>query len=76
MVPQVSSLSGFPNGASAGIDMTADFAPLFIGMWLLLGLCVLGLVVITAIHDTWWVKRKAEKATVRPASSPDLPKAA
>ena len=29
---------------------------------LLFGLCVLGLAVATAIHDTWWLKRKTKEA--------------
>ncbi|MCS6925644.1 MAG: hypothetical protein NZ578_07060 [Candidatus Binatia bacterium] len=69
-------LSGFPNGAPSGMDMTADFAPLFIGMWLIVGLCVLGLAVATAIHDTWWLQRQAKKTAERPAPPPDLPEAA
>jgi len=53
--------------------MTADFAPLFVGMVVVLGLCVLGLAFTIGIHDTWWVRRKAETPIVTPAS---LPKAA
>jgi hypothetical protein len=73
MFPYTLPLSGFPNGASSGLDMTADFAPLLIGMWVLLCLSVLGLAVATGIHDSWWVKRKAKKAATKPAP---LPKAA
>jgi hypothetical protein len=29
---------------------------------LLLGFGVLGLAIATAIHDTWWLQRKAKKA--------------
>jgi len=43
--------------------MTADFAPLFIGMWAVVGLCVLGLAIVTAIHDTREAKRNAKQAT-------------
>lgn len=57
--------SGIP---TATLDMTADFAPLFSGMWVVLGLSVLGLVVAT-----WWARRKAQQATAEAAS---LPKAA
>jgi hypothetical protein len=32
---------------------------------LLFGLCVLGLAVATAIHDTWWLRRKTKKAADR-----------
>jgi hypothetical protein len=30
---------------------------------LLFGLCVLGLAVATAVHDTWWLQRKTKKLT-------------
>jgi len=30
---------------------------------LLLGLGILGLAIVTAIHDTWWLQRKTRKAT-------------
>jgi hypothetical protein len=70
------SLSGFPNGAASGLDMTADFAPLFIGLWVILGLCVLGLTVLTAVYDTWWEPRKAKQPTAAVVPVPDLPKAA
>jgi len=30
---------------------------------LLLGLGILGLAIVTAIHDTWWLQRKTKKAT-------------
>jgi len=73
MLLQFPPLSGFPNGASFGLDMTADFAPLFIGTWVVVGLCVLGLAVTTAIHDTQEAKRKAKQAT---EPQPPFPKAA
>ena len=57
------SLSGFPNGATTGLDMSADFAPLFFGLWVVLGLCVLGLAVATAIHDIRETTRNAGQAT-------------
>ncbi len=68
--PYALSLSAIPTGT---LDMTADFAPLFVGMVVVLGLCVLGLAFTIGIHDTWWVRRKAETPIVTPAS---LPKAA
>ncbi len=73
MLLQLPPLSGFPNGAPYGLDMTADFAPLFIGMWVVLGLCVLGLALATAVHDTREAKRNAGQVT---APKPPLPKAA
>ena len=76
MLMQKLSLSGFPNGTSSGLDMTADFAPLFIGLWVILGLCILGLAVATALQDNWWAQRKTKPTTDRPAPLPDLPKVA
>jgi hypothetical protein len=73
MLVEALSLSGFPNGATTGLDMTADFAPLFFGLWVVLGLCVLGLAVATAIHDTREARRNAQQAT---EPSPPFPKAA
>ena len=72
------SLFGPPEGPSAILDLTADFAPLFISVSIILGLCVLGLAVATAIHDAWWENRqvKKQKRADRSAPSPDLPNAA
>ena len=74
----VSALSpvGLPEGPSAVLDLTATFAPLFFSMAVALGLCILGLAVATAIHDTWWEKRQGQKTTDRPAPVPDVPDAA
>lgn len=46
-------LSGVPSGAV--LDMTAEFAPLFIGMVVLLGVCALGLAfdALTYQYQTW-----------------------
>ena len=68
MVWSLPAFSGVPTGTSAVLDLTADLAPLLVGLWVLLGLCVLGLTVVTAIHDTWWEPRKARKAADRPDS--------
>ena len=70
------SLFGLPAGPSAVLDLTADFAPLLVGLWVLLGLCVLGLGVALATHDTWPERRQDKKTQDRPASAPDLPDAA
>jgi hypothetical protein len=59
--------------ATGGIDMTADFAPLLIGTWVLLSLCVLALAVAIGTHDTREAARKLENAPVEPTF---LPKAA
>jgi hypothetical protein len=63
---QVLSLSGFPNGLSSRLNMTADFAPLFTGMIIGVGFFILGLAVALAIHDTWWTQQKAKKITDEP----------
>jgi len=73
MFAQTPLFSTIPSGV---LDMTADFAPLFQGMVIVLGLCVLGLVVATAIHDTWWEKRKTKKAPHQPVPAPHFPEAA
>ena len=66
MLVEALPLFGFPNGATTGLDMTADFAPLFFGLWVVLGLCVLGLAVATAIHDTRGIRRNAKQMTEPP----------
>jgi hypothetical protein len=70
------SLFGPPEGPSAVLDLTADFAPLLLGMVFALGLCILGLAVATALHDTWWANRQDKKTKDRPVPLPDLPDAA
>lgn len=64
------SLSGVPNMM---LDMTADFAPLFGGLVVLLGFSVLGIAFAIGIHDT----REAQQQT-KPTQhdSVTLPKAA
>ena len=67
---------GFPSAPATGLDMTADFAPLFVGLVVVLGLCVLGLVLAIGIHDTWWDKRKEKRTPHQPVPAPDVPEAA
>ena len=69
MVLQPPLLAAIPSG---GLDMTADFVPLFM-VWVIVGLCVLGLTVATAIHDTRTAKRTTKQVT---ESEPSFPKAA
>ena len=73
MVFQPPLLSVIPSGV---LDMTADFAPLFLGMVVGLGLCVLGLAFAIGVHDTRWTQRTAKKTADRPAPWPDWPTAA
>lgn len=75
MVVPFPLLSGVPSGASAVLDMTADFAPL-LQAGVVAGLCILLLAVATAIHDTWWEPRKAQQTKPSAAPEADFPKAA
>lgn len=70
------SLFGLPAGPSAVLDLTADFAPLLVGLWVMLGLSLLGLVVAIATHDTRWESRQDTKTPDHPAPVPGLPDAA
>ena len=70
MFPHPLSLSAIPTGT---LDMTADFAPLFLGLVVGLGLCILGLAVAIGVHDTWWMQRKTKN---KPDGFAPLPKAA
>ena len=66
-------LAAVPNGV---LDMTADFTPLFVGMVVGLGLCVLGLAFAIGVHDTRRAQRKAKKTAERLARWPDWSDAA
>ena len=66
-------LSVVPSGV---LDMTADFTPLFVGMVVGVGLCVLGLVFTIGVHDTWWTQRTAKKPLDHPVPTTDLSDAA
>jgi hypothetical protein len=69
-------LFGFPSATAAGLDMTADFAPLFVGLVVVLGLCVLGIVAAIGFHDTWREARKAKYVPTQPTPTPHMPEAA
>ncbi len=73
MVLQPLLLSAVPSGV---LDVTADFAPLFVGLVVVLGLGVLALAFAIGVHDTRWTQRKAKKITASQAPAPDLPEAA
>ena len=49
------------------LDMTTDFAPLFVGLVVVLGLSTLGIVSAIAFHDTQKAQHKVEKAPITPA---------
>jgi hypothetical protein len=70
MVLPLPLLAAVPNGV---LDMTADFAPLLVGLWMIVGLSILGLTVSIAIHDTREANRTAKQIT-EPEHS--LPRAA
>jgi hypothetical protein len=70
MFPSALSLSGIATG---GIDLTADFTPLFIGLVLLVCLSVLGIAFAVGVHDTREAQQKAVRTTDK---APSLPKAA
>jgi len=55
-----SFFSALPSGV---LDMTTDFAPLFVGLIVTLGICVLGLVATIGLHDM----RRTEKKVTRPS---------
>ena len=63
------SLSGVPQ---SGLDMTADFTSLFVGLVVVLGLSLLGIAFAIGVHDT----RKAQSQKPRYEGCRALPKAA
>jgi hypothetical protein len=66
-------LAAVPSGV---LDMTADFAPLFVGM--VVGVCVgvLALAFAIGVHDTQSAQRQVKKRVNRPSPFPDWPEAA
>jgi hypothetical protein len=76
MFSHILAFSGVPHGTSAILDLTPDFAPLLIGLYLVLGLCVAGLGMSTFTQRTHWGQRHAERTADRSASMLDLSKAA
>ena len=56
--------------ATGGINMTADFAPLLVGLWVLFSLCVLALAVAIGMHDTREAQQKTARVTPEPISFP------
>jgi hypothetical protein len=64
------SLSGVPTGV---LDMTTDFAPLFVGLVVFLGLSLLGIAFAIGVHDA----REAQRRMLQLShDEPTLPKAA
>lgn len=59
MFLQVLSFSWLLDKAFSKLALIADFGSLFmIGI----GLLLLGLAIVTAIYDTWWTPRRAQKS--------------
>ncbi len=73
MLQQPLLLAALP---SAVLDMTADFAPLFMGMVIGLFLCVLAFAFAIGVHDSWWTQQSAKQQDDRPESEPELSDAA
>jgi len=73
MFAQLSLLYAVPSGV---LDMTADFAPLFVGMVVVLGVCVLGLACAIGVHDTRGTQRTEQKDAAQPAAVLQFPEAA
>lgn len=69
-------LFGFPSATAAGLDLTTDFAPLFVGVVVGLGLCVLGLTFAIGVHAPRWDKRTEKTAPPQPIPAPHYPEAA
>ncbi len=54
-------LSGLP---TVVLDMTTDFTPLFVGLVVGLGFCVLAFAIAIGIYDNWWSQRRARGGRV------------
>jgi hypothetical protein len=73
MFVQPPSFSAVPTGV---VDLTYDFAPLFLGLVVGLCLCVLALAFGIGMYDAREFSRQRRQPTAPPASVPDLPDAA
>jgi len=73
MFVQPSLLSAVPSGV---MDTTTDFAPLFVGLVVVLGLSILGLAFAISVHDTRWAQRTGKKDSAQSAPAPQFPEAA
>ena len=73
MLPQPPLFAALP---SAVLDMTTDFAPLFMGMVIGLLLCVLALAFAIGAHDSWRTPLSATHQDGRSASEPEFSDAA
>ena len=65
MFSHTAIVSGIP---TSGLDMTADLAPLLIGTWVILALCVLGIAVAIGLYDQQAAKTKNEQSAIADAA--------
>ena len=73
MFVQPPSFSAVPTGV---VDLTYDFAPLFLGLVVGLCLCVLALAFGIGVYDVRGCSRQNRQPTASPTAVPDLPDAA
>ena len=73
MLQQPLLLASLP---SAVVDMTTDFAPLFMGMVIGLSLCVLAFAFAIGAYDSWRTPLSETHHDARSVSEPELPDAA
>ncbi|MBI3800615.1 MAG: hypothetical protein HY268_27010 [Deltaproteobacteria bacterium] len=65
MVLQLPLLAAVPSGV---LDMTADFTPLLVSLWMVVGLGVLSLALAIGLHDTEEAARTARQVAEPEAS--------
>lgn len=70
MIAQSPLLFGLPTTV---LDMTSDFTPLFVGLVVGLGFCVLAFAIALGAYDNWWSQRRAQETVKYPQSLPNLP---
>jgi len=74
MFPEM--LTGVPNGTSAVLDMTAEFAPLLLGLYGLLVMCIGGLVLSSLSPLTERTAQPMDTRVSRPATVREMSEAA
>lgn len=70
MFVQPPTFSTVPTGT---VDLTYDFAPLFLGLVIGLCLCVLALAFVIGARDSGKLARQKTQRTESPVSAPELP---
>jgi hypothetical protein len=58
-----------------GLNMTTDFAPLFVGLVVGVCLCVLAVAFILGLYDSGWLTHQRQPSPERSVSAPELPDA-